>query len=87
MIEDGVTPHMRMLLSPGKRILFAAISLVVFGLILLACSSFAQAEPAIQRTAYGPTAWSNQRNHRGLISHTSKFTSTISHSQNHHTSR
>lgn len=87
MIEDGVTPHMRMLLSPGKRILFAAISLVVFGLILLACSGFAQAKPMIEGTAFGAAAWSNQRNHRALISHTSKFTSTISHSQNHHTSR
>jgi hypothetical protein len=41
----------------------------------------------IEGTAFGAAAWSNQRNHRALISHTSKFTSTISHSQNHHTSR
>jgi len=37
---------MRLLLSPAKRILFVAISLVAFALILLACSSFAQGNQA-----------------------------------------
>ena len=48
MIQDQTTPYMRMLLSPARRVLFVVITLVAFGLLLLACSSFAQTSPAIE---------------------------------------
>jgi pimeloyl-ACP methyl ester carboxylesterase len=48
VIQDEITPYMRMMLSPSKRRLLAVISAVLFGLILLVSNSFAEAPAALQ---------------------------------------
>ena len=46
MIQDEITPYMRMMLSRSKRNLLTAISVVVFGLIYFVSYSHAQTQSA-----------------------------------------
>lgn len=46
MIQDEIPPYMRMMLSPAKRNLLIAISVIAFGLISVISCTFAQTESA-----------------------------------------
>jgi hypothetical protein len=46
VIQDEIPPYMRMMLSPAKRNLLVAMSVIAFGLISLISGSFAQTESA-----------------------------------------
>jgi Epoxide hydrolase N terminus len=63
VIQDEVTPHMRVMLSPSKRSLLASISVVVFGLISLLFASYAHAEPILDLKASdtGPVSLAQSR--------------------------
>ncbi len=45
MDHDGITPYMRMLLSPSKRKLLVVISAIIFGLLLFISMSDGQTKP------------------------------------------